>query len=146
MSERSVSILPGRMKLAEYERQDWVVNAEFGTNIQDVLDPAYWAHVASRFKPYDHIEVRSEDGSWIAKFLVLGCDRTWAKIHLLSEHKLTTTDISLSQAIKKHDAQWRGPEHKWSVIRLSDKEVIKVKFDSKEEANRWIVEHEKVVA
>lgn len=142
--EKDISIMPNRVRLAEYDRQEWVVNAEIGTTIEDIKQPGYWAHIASRLKPYDHIEVRSEDGAWVANFMVLCCDRSWAKVYFLSEHKLTTPDVSLSEAIKKHEAQWRGPQNKWSVIRLTDREVLKTNFNSKEDAQFWIVEHEKV--
>lgn len=141
--KKLTTLMPARMKLAEYERQDWVVNAEEGTKISDILEPNYWAHVAAKFKPYDAIEVRAEDGSWIANFIVLGCDRNWAKVHLLSEHMLSTADVSLTQATK-HLVKWRGPEHKWSVIRLSDSQVLKTSFTSKDDACRWVIEHEKV--
>ena len=60
--KRAVILNPQRRGLAEQMRQDWVVNAEEGTSVQDVLDPSYWAHIAAELQQYDHIEVRLETG------------------------------------------------------------------------------------
>ncbi len=56
--KRALILNPQRMKLAEYERQDWVINAEDGTSPDDLKDPGFWAHVSAQMKPYDHVEVR----------------------------------------------------------------------------------------
>lgn len=142
--KRNVQIIPARLQLAEFQRQDWVANAEFGTTVNDIMEPSYWSHVASLMKPYDHIEVRAEDGTWIAYLVVMSCDRTWARVALDREMKLTTKDVSLSQAVK-HEIAWKGPQHKHAVIRLSDSQMIKAGFDNKEEARTWMVEHERTV-
>ena len=81
--KRVVILNPSRLQGAEYARQDWVVNAEEGTKISDVLDPAYWAHTSAQMKPYDRIEVRLETGEWILELLVLSADRNWARVQVL---------------------------------------------------------------
>src|SRR5438270_251157 len=46
---KSARILnPQRIGLAEQLRQDWVVNAEERTTIEEVMDPQYWAHIAAQ--------------------------------------------------------------------------------------------------
>jgi len=133
------------LQLTEFGRQDWVATVEEDTNLESVLDPAFWANTAVQMKPYDHIEVRCEDGSWIADLVVLGCDRNWARVHLKHEYKLTTSDVSLTQA-KKHEAKWKGPHLQFCVIRLSDSQVISEKHQTKEAAALWMSEHERVTA
>ena len=146
-NKRSPQIDLGRVRLAEYERQDWVVNAADGTTIEDIQDPAYWALIASQFKPYDHIEVRSEDGTWIAELVVMGCDRTWARVHLKNVFKLTSADVAMTQAASiKHEVFWRGPQHKWAVKRLSDNEVLRNECPTRDEAEKWLKEYEKSIA
>lgn len=144
-AKRAPQIGEGRVKLEEFELQRWVANVEDGTTVNDILQPDYWSHNASRFKPYDTIECRSEDGTWIAYLIVTGCDRTWAKVHLREVVKLTSGDVAMTQA-QKHVAKWKGPQHKWSAIRLSDGERLKDGFTTEKEASVWIEQHEKVVA
>jgi hypothetical protein len=144
-TKRAPQINLGRIRLAEYDRQDWVANAEEGTTIDDIKEPAYWALIASQFKPYDHIEVRAEDGTWIADLVVMGCDRTWARVHVKNVHKLTSGDVSMSQA-SKHEVFWRGPQHKWAIKRTADHEVVKNECATREEAEKWLKEYEKTIA
>ena len=144
-ANRAPVIPNGRIKLAEYERQDWIANIEYGTTPEDVVRPSYWALVASQMKPYDHIEARAEDGSWIAYLIVTGCDRVWARVAVDRIIKLTTQDVALSQQVS-HEVVWKGPQHKFSVIRLSDQERIKDGFQSKDDASTWLKEYERTVS
>lgn len=144
-TKRSIILNPSRFELVEYERQDWIVTAEIGTELSDLLDPGYWAHVSARMKPYDQIQVRVDDGCWLVNLLVLDCSRNWARVHVLSEHKLTTTDVSQSQA-DGYSVDWKGPRLKFCVIRKSDNEAVRDGFADKEEAIRWMIEHEKITA
>jgi len=134
---------PGRMRLAEYDRQDWVANVEDPLTLEDILDPAFWAHMAAQLKPYDHIEARADDGTWVADLVVLGCDRTWAKVALKAKYNLTTKDVSLSQA-HKHTVEWKGPQHRFAVVRTSDSVMVKSGFQEKGDAALWVKEHEQV--
>lgn len=134
-----------RMRLAEYERQDWVANIEFGLTVEDIMVPGFWAHMASQLKPYDHIEARSDDGLWIAYLIVTGCDRTWARVVVDRVVKLTSKDVSETQAVTQHKVEWKGPQNKFTVIRLSDAEALKTGFSTKDEATQWMREHERVI-
>jgi len=146
MSNRDVVLHPSRMGGSEYLRQDWVCTAEQGTQIEDLLDPAYWAHVSAQFKPYDHVEVRIDDGTWLVQLLVLEASRNWARVHLLQEHKLTTSDVSQTQATApKHKVEWKGPHLKHCVIRIADSEVVKDGISDKRDAYLWMNNHEKVL-
>lgn len=133
------------LKLAESERKDWVCNVPFGITLEDALAPEFWSHVAYRLSPYDHVELRAEDGTWIAKALVTGCDRTWARVHLMHEYRLTTGDVSMSQAIERYALKWCGPGGKWGFKRLSDGEVIKSGFQTKDEATVEMRDYERTV-
>jgi hypothetical protein len=144
--KRAPIITQGRMKLAEYERNDWIANVEYGVTTNDIQDPSFWSLMASQLKPYDHIEARAEDGAWIAYLIVTGCDRTWARVAVDRIVQLTTSDVALTQAVVKHEVLWKGPQLKYSVIRLSDSENIKSGFQTRPEANQWQSEHERTTA
>ena len=134
------SIQPERTGQAEYKRQDWVVDAESGTSIQDCQDPQYWAHVCQQFKIFDRIEVRVESGEWMAEFVVLACERNWAKVEMLHFYDLAPADKAPVSA--KYEVTWKGPHLKWSVIRIADREKIKDKMMSREEADSWLRQYE----
>ena len=142
---RSPAIHPTRMKLAEHERQEWIVNAELSHTIEDLTNPGYWAHMASQLQPYDHIEVRAEDGSWIANVIVIQVDRSWAKVMVVGKYDLLETE-TLPSNIAQHKVEWKGPQHRFAVIRLVDQVVVRASFQTKEEAHSWMREHEKVIS
>jgi hypothetical protein len=145
--KRAMSIGPGRMKAAEYERRDWVVNAPQGTIPEDIQDPAFWALHAAKLSPYDHVEVRADDGTWIAQCIVLGCERTWARVHTLAVHRLTSADVAMTQAAReaaRFELKFRGPADKWCVIRRKDGAIVKDGCHTKDQAHAWMKEHEKL--
>lgn len=145
--KRSMSLNDKRMKEAEFLRSLWVVTVETGTIRSDLLTPEFWSHVAYRFKPYDRIEVRCDDGLYFAEYLVLSCDRTWAKVKELSFIALTSEDIAMTQdELEIYEYKFRGPHGKHSIIRKHDKAVMIEKLDSKELAMDWLTNHKKVIA
>lgn len=144
-----------RFKLAEHENINYVIDVEPGITRQHVLDPAFYAQFSSKLRPYDRIAVRCDDGSLYAELLVLNAERTWARVHVLSWHDLTTRDVSLSQAEAKehvdatkiptpaHRVEWKGPHHKWSVIRNTDDAYVHEGDAAREDADLWMREHER---
>ena len=53
-----------------------------GVTLDEIQVPGFWAHMAAYLRPYDHIEARADDGTWVAYLIVTGCDRTWARVVL----------------------------------------------------------------
>jgi hypothetical protein len=142
-SERILN--PQRMGLAEHLRQQWMVNAEEGTTIDDVLDPQYWSHMAAQLQPYDRIDVLLETGEWLLELLVINRGRNWAQAHLLHKYDLEQRSETMPAA-QKHRIEWKGPQRKHAVIRIADSQVIQDGFSSKLEAGVWLANHEKVTA
>jgi hypothetical protein len=143
--KRTPMITATRMRSAEYERQVWVANIEYGVSIEDIMVPGFWAHMANKLRPYDHIEARADDGTWIAHLIVTGCDRTWARVAVDRVTKLTPKDISDTQAVQQHRVEWKGPHNKFVVIRIADNEPVKTGFGTKEDAAMWQREHERML-
>lgn len=141
--KRAVILNPQRMGLAEQLRQDWVVNAEQGTKIEDVLDPQYWAHMAAQMQPYDRVEVRLETGEWLMELIVIGVGRNWAQVHLAHKHDLEEMADTIPAAVK-HRVEWKGPQRKHCVIRIADSQILQEGFSGKHEAYAWMANHEKV--
>lgn len=140
---RSVILNPQRIGLAESMRQDWVVNANEGTEVSDVLEPAYWSHVAAQMQPYDRVDVRLETGEWLLELIVMSVGRNWAQMHLCAKHDLQPITDTLPGAIK-HKVEWKGPQRKFAVIRTADSACIHDGFASRDEANAYLSNHERV--
>lgn len=139
-----VQINPMRVKLAEVDRQDWVATAEMGTTLEQIVEPSYWAHLASRLKPYDHIEVRVDDGIWLAQLLVKEAGRNWAAVLMLQSYKLETADVAQTRS-SKYKIDWKGPHLKFCVIRLEDGERLQEQM-SKRDAQVWLENYERTVS
>lgn len=135
-------LMPDRFGEAEFKTHHFIADAEVGTTIEQVMDPAYWAHVAQQMDPFDHIEVRAEDGSWIAYLIVKACERNYAKVVLDRVVKLEG-DMEIPASSMKHKVEWKGPHHKHCVIRISDSQMVSSGHKSRFEAETWMRNHER---
>lgn len=133
-----------RFRECDYERTVYVATAFEDTTVEDMLDPKYWVHVASKMKPWDRIEARANDGTWWAEFMVLESGRAFARVVLMRQQNLTTTDVAQSQiaAFTDYKVLHRGPHCKWSVIRVSDKHVLHEGEGTKDGAENWLKNHQ----
>lgn len=138
-------LAPDSLKAFEYisTRHDALVAQ--GLKPEDLLVPAYWAHHAVKLRPMDEIRARAEDGTWIAYLVVLAAERTWARVAIDRVQRLTTADVSLTQAneeeLKKlkteYSISYAGP-NKYRVVRKADKNVMKDGLEQKLDAERWL--------
>ena len=134
-----VQLSPTRMKSAEYERVVYVVTVPVGTNKDDMENPAFWSHVAMKLKPWDRLEVRCDDGAFFAEYLILACDRLWAKVKELSFVELNAKETELTD-VSEYKIQWKGPHLKFCVIRTKDGGMLKERME-KDEASLWLKEY-----
>lgn len=113
-----------------------------GITKDHLLDPAYWAVLSRKLRPGDEIAAFAQDGTYYANLLVLSAERTYAKVHLLSYHALTTMDVAQTQA-DKFRVEYKGIKLKHCVVRLSDGEILHEGSQTKDDAVRWLNEREK---
>lgn len=140
-TKRVQELNPSRMKECEFERTVYTITAHENTEPDDLLKPEYWTNVAEKFKPFDKVEARADDGSWYAEYLVMETSRRWTRMHLLAAHNLTTADVSLTQVkLGEFGIEWKGPARKFCVIRLADQEMIHEGEASKAGAHAWLAE------
>jgi hypothetical protein len=142
-ANENVKLERNRFHGAEFRRLIYVADIEQNHNRATVINPAYWANVSAQLQPFDRIEVRCEDGTWISELLVLEVGRSYVRVKELTHYKLTTADVAQSQdAIQTgFEVFWRGSHHRWSVKRLADNEVVHTGEPSKNDANSWVQEH-----
>lgn len=130
-------------KQAEFAREHWCVTVAHGTTVKDLMKPEVWGNVAAKLRPWAIVEVRAEDGSFFAWLVVLAAERTWAKVDVLLEKKLTTTDVSKTQAsgVPGYSYQWKGAKNMHCIVRESDGELVHKEARSKADALHWLEEH-----
>lgn len=138
--KRDTPILsPVRFQSAEHGRQEWLATAESSDHPEDFTKPEFWANVAARMRPLDHVEVRTDDGAFWGEYLVVACDRQWAQLHALRE-------VRLAQAIKqptdkRFRVEWKGPHLKHCVIRTQDNSILHEGAQQAAEASRWLEDY-----
>lgn len=145
--KRETRIPPNRLSVDDYARTVFVATVEHGTTREDLTRPDFWSPVAVKMRPWDKIEVRTDDGTFYAELLVLSCDRTWAIVKELAFVALGNKDISETKAAavdSGYEVRFRGPHAKWTVIRKSDESVIKDGM-SKDEANQYLAQYTRTI-
>lgn len=157
--KQDVQLAASNLALLEHVSQlhDAVIPAD--VHPLHLSNPAFWAHVAAKLSPWNEIRARAEDGSWMGRFIVLDCARTWAKVKMLEFHEFATITAikpaqgekpigaapSYQEIIDQHTYQHRGPKGH-SIIRKSDKEVIVEGLGTKAEALAWLETHARSIA
>lgn len=135
---------PGDHAYAEFARQVHRVTPVEGTKLEELREPEYWSHVAGKMHQHDRIEVLPQGGEWFAELLVISCSKVHVKVAVLNSVRLTAPkgkeDAGKDNppADEVFDLQFKGPQRKWSIIRKSDKAVVKENFESKDDAAAWL--------
>lgn len=152
--EQRTSQLPVNMiQEAEFS---YTVHSAFipsGYKPEQMLEPGFWAVHATRFKAFDEVRARAEDGTWMARLLVLEAGRTWVRMKQLEFHNLGTQDEALTRAANMETEEQkklftvvhRGPRG-WSVVRNSDKQVMHENAQTRDSAALWLDEYMKTTA
>jgi hypothetical protein len=137
---------PTRFKSSEYARNTFHASAHTGASKDDILNPPFWAHIASQVSRFDHIEVVEERGVWWADLLIT------SKIEKPGKPPTITVDIlhfKKLEAYRNLDAEpatspdenyevkFRGPK-KWSVIHKDTREILVEGLETAEEGQKWV--------
>lgn len=136
-------ITPQRFKLADYERNLWVVTPDAGTTLAEVMKPEFWAHCSHAMKPFDKIEVRAEDESYYAELLVRSAGKNWAVTSILAHVDLDQKAVHAPD--EDYAVGWGGPHQKHRVVRKRDAAVVFQGGNSADEARAWLNEHLKAM-
>ena len=143
----SKHLSPSKESLSQFDYGSTRFDAKipYGVTLEDVLQPDFWAHHAKDLRPFDEIRVRADDGTWAAYLIVLDCARTWAKVHVLSQHNLVsevsvTSEAEVKAFIESHEVR-HSAGRKWHIIRKSDRAVMSENIEQKEEAVAWLDKH-----
>lgn len=117
-------------------RTIWHIKPESSVDVEDLLDPDYWAHVAKQVRAGDRIEAVPEDRHYFAEFFVLGSSTNWVKVVLLRKRDL----VKDNNPIEKDGfvVKFAG-QHKWRVEK--DGQVLSKMHDDQASAAKWLSNH-----
>jgi hypothetical protein len=139
---KTAALTMPRFGLAEESRNIWYATVEHGTLPAQVLDEAFWSHVARLLQPGDEIIVMADNFAWRKDVQVLACGSIWAQVAELQHYDLTPAKPH--EAIpSKYKVEFAGAHHKWRVLR--EGEPLKDGFASEKLARQWAAQHEAAV-
>lgn len=128
-----------RFKQAEYGHTNYDVDVEHGTDPADILDPGFWAHVASLLKVRDRIFVTPDSLEWTAELVVVEVGASYVRVVQIRMDQLSAAPMN--QTDVDFTVEWKGPIRKWSVIRKSDKAAIYESLPSRDAAEAKLTAH-----
>ena len=144
-------LLGGKLKRAEHERMVYrVKDLDEGTEVQDIMKPEFWCHVGRVLRPFDLIEVLMDNGGRYVELVVMDAGPLWAKVAIKTDINLAGEKLAAAETRAENEenapykAEWKGGA-KWCVIRQSDGEIIERGLSSKDEANKYIEQYNKVL-
>lgn len=140
--KRRNQLSPTRFTGTEYAYNTWSVNAEQGTTRDDLKSPDFWSHIAHKLRAGDEIRVLAEDHTYLARFLVVASDRTWARVHEIEYVDLQTKveEADVAVIVDDYEVKLRGPK-RWSVIRKSDRAVLQENMHTQDDARQWLARY-----
>ena len=147
-NQQQIQLPPNSLQALDYASTKHDAVIPQGVAPEELLKPEFWAHHAVKLRPFDEIRARAEDGTWLAYYVVLDCSRTWAKVHQLAIHRLTTGDVAMTQAseaevravVKAHEVRFNQGQ-KWHVVRKTDRMVVQEQIGDKDAAIAWLEKH-----
>lgn len=131
---------PARFKQTEHVNTRHSVTLEEGVTLDDVMEEDFFANVAVKVLPYDHIEVRTDDGAFYAELLVISAGKTWVRTILLLKKEIQSKD-EVTASFEGYDVVYKGPHKKFCVIRKKDSEMVHEGSEDKAAAIKWLTEH-----
>ncbi len=144
--KRDAVCVPQHLGLVESKRHDYVADIPEEHTREDLLQPGYWAHVATMFAPFDRIECRSETGEWFSDLVVISSGRNYAVMREVQHVNFTDQPTAPVQAVEsKHHIVWKGPK-KFVVVRNSDKAIISEGHHTRTDAQLALDQYEARIA
>lgn len=142
--ETKVRKLPeSRFRLAEQVRNVWNIVPEEGTSFDALKDPAYWAHNARRMRPGDLIEVVPDEETYWALLRVVKVGAAGVAVSVLMHETAEAAAEIPSGLAQDYEVKWKGPHHRYTVLRKGTRDAIQTGFGSEAEAAKWIVDNAK---
>lgn len=152
-TKRAPKITDAKFKPSHYVQKNFIATPDYGVTLEQVLDEAYWGHVARELKAGYTVEVMPEGLPYYAKLIVIHSDeKTRAVVKLLQYNDLVNEapKPAAAEIVKevpigaKFKAERNG---RWfRVIRIDDKTVMKGAFITMADAEKWAADNLNIAA
>lgn len=137
----ATTLPPNRLQPAGHYRASYDVILPGSVPIEEALKSEYWAHVGSKLRQHDTINIFPEDGTRFVEAIVLLAGRGFAHLHVIRDVALAAEEDASDPALASLKVKFNGPHDRWTVIRVSDGEKLKTGCLNQAEAQRWVVDH-----
>lgn len=135
--KRDVKLRTGSFRPVEVLTSHWDAIMAPEHDYKDCFNPAYWSINALKASRDDIIHVRTEDQRFYAELYVVDANRQGLSVIELAYYDLQKAVPALADDTE-YFVKWRGPTHRWCVVRKSDNAVMQTLIASKLEAITWI--------
>lgn len=133
-------------KVAEYQRRTIEITMQPGWPMDAIYDPIFWSHVGKNMRARDIIEVWTADNARLVMLRVIECDRLWAKVKKTAEYNFDIGEQEAAEQVPEgYKLVLRG-QHKFCVIRIADKEILKEDEPNRASALAWIKNYVRKIA
>ena len=140
-----VTLNPGRFTAYEFANKVYKVDVPFGHQMEHILQPEYWMHVARYLNSGDEVIAVAEDNSYRAHLFVTTKTTTAVKMAVVNFTELSKEFEVPADADTSYVIEWSGNYHKWRVRRKVDNFIIASQFKFREEAVKALAEYKKAL-
>jgi hypothetical protein len=112
----------------------WAVVIPADVSIETVLEPAWWANVATQLRVADTVDVHRDDRTLYAKLYVRAVGRARVAVALIQQVEFGALETETASEPASHRVKYGGPHNKWCVERILDRKVVKDGCDTREDA------------
>jgi hypothetical protein len=132
---------PERLAEAESRRRIFDFVIPRGTTPEQLLEPERWTKLAQHLKPWDRIELRSDDASFFGEALVRDIDAKGVHLAMLYGFSVDRVGAigSAKRSANGERIEHRGEFERWCVLR-GDK-IISSKHPTEAQAAAWLGSH-----
>lgn len=135
---------PSRFREASGARNVWAIGVDELTTWDEVLAPEYWSHIAQNCRPGDYIEVKPDDGSYVALLHVVSVQRN--AVGVCEIYKKPLHGVAMPVVTNATTVEFKGPNLKWCVIRTKDKVRVGEGHETQAHAQIAAQEYQKVLS
>lgn len=136
---KAPALSPALLVQAEFVRNVMFAPIPPGIPFESTLASDFWAHCASRVKPYTKIELRAQDNAWYGELMVRKVEPQAVHVWALCYVDLAAQNTpKLAAVADDFSVTFGGPKHLWRIVRNSDKVVMHHGEANEGDARAWL--------
>jgi hypothetical protein len=137
---------PTDVQPAGHFRTSWEHRLDGDTSIEEIARAPYWVHASAHLRMFDTIAVMPQNGAYYAELLVTNVITTSTGVKIPSLKVLMhielkevaapapEPEVGEVHATDTYSVEWKGPAHRFCIIRKSDRALVEKGIAKKEDA------------